>query len=1046
MDLQTLSNLFATTYNPDPNVQKAGELQIRKIGGQEGMVAALLQIIANDNVELATRQAGAVYLKNRVYTSYFVDPARQRPDQTPIAASDRNALKSSLLPLIAASTSRSITVQLSSTLKNIVARDFPEEWPTLLDDVKRLLASSDIREVVAGCIATLEMVRAFRFRQGSDVLPWLVPQLLPTLVNIATQLLTTPPASASQEIPTMLHLILKTYRTTTVLQLSTHQQGAESLVPWGRLLFQVINLQIPKDAVPEDEEERERSEWWKAKKWAYGILGRLFHRFGNPSQLPSSMQKDYGAFAQHFVTTFAPEIFKIYLQQVELYVSGQAWLSRKCQYQIFTFFTECVKPKSTWALLKPHFETLVSSYIFPQLSFTPAKQEQWDTDPVDYIRTSIDEYETFDTPVSAATSFLFSLASNRTKTTFLPILGFVHQVLQSKPAAPQRFGALNMTAALMPFIMRHPDVKNSMENFLLQHVLTEFVSPEPYMRAIACEVLGSSEKTGLQWSNEENLRQHFTAVAACLDDPELPVRVQAALALTEMVTVHESVKVAVAPQVGKVIQTLLKLSDETDLDILNNCMETMVEHYHNELLPVAVELTSRLCETYLRLARESIAMDDTDGTEVDIDALMEDTGEDKTFAAMSVAKTISTVVSSVDTSPEILAQVQEVIIPAVIFTLENKLLDLFDNMYELVDSLTFKLRSVSPSMWPVFELTYQLFKSEAVDFLDEMLPSLDNFVSYGTDVFKARPDYRQMFLDIYTTSISNKHLGENDAVNGSKLAEALMLNLRGHIDEALQPIISTALSILDAAQTSALRLANLEVLINTVLYNPAAALHIMESIRTGASRIFFDKWFEAINVDMRLPRVHDKKLSVMALCALLEMDPSAVPQSVQEGWPVIVSGILRIFKDLPRAIEARKVLEEAIQGDEEENDSVDDSKLLNLNEDDEDVWDEDSAYLEMLANENARLREKAAQKQITGTAESDVSSESDIDEELGFISPLDYADPHTTFKQALTTFQMKNAHGYQLATTSLNTEQQTLLMEIMRIAEEKSAEGQGIPT
>lgn len=54
------------------------------------------------------------------------------------------------------------------------------------------------------------------------------------------------------------------------------------------------------------------------------------------------------------------------------------------------------------------------------------------------------------------------------------------------------------------------------------------------------------------------------------------------------------VKQAVAPQVGKVIQTLLKLSEETDLDILNSCMETMVDHYQAELLPVAAELTARL--------------------------------------------------------------------------------------------------------------------------------------------------------------------------------------------------------------------------------------------------------------------------------------------------------------------------------------------------------------------------------------------------------------------------------------------------------------------
>lgn len=61
---------------------------------------------------------------------------------------------------------------------------------------------------------------------------------------------------------------------------------------------------------------------------------------------------------------------------------------------------------------------------------------------------------------------------------------------------------------------------------------------------------------------------------------------------------------------------------------------------------------------------------------------------------------------------------QEIIVPIIILTLEHKLLDLFDNMYDLVDSLTFKLRSISPSMWPVFELTYKLFKSDAVDFLD----------------------------------------------------------------------------------------------------------------------------------------------------------------------------------------------------------------------------------------------------------------------------------------------------------------------------------------
>lgn len=51
--------------------------------------------------------------------------------------------------------------------------------------------------------------------------------------------------------------------------------------------------------------------------------------------------------------------------------------------------THSVKPKSTWALLKPHYESLVSSYVFPQMSYTPAKQELWESDPVDYVRTTV---------------------------------------------------------------------------------------------------------------------------------------------------------------------------------------------------------------------------------------------------------------------------------------------------------------------------------------------------------------------------------------------------------------------------------------------------------------------------------------------------------------------------------------------------------------------------------------------------------------------------------------------------------------------------------
>lgn len=152
-----------------------------QIAGEEGIIAALLQIIAADSIDVyvsrvfffslsfipfiysATRQACSVWLKNRVHTHYAPDAlASRRPESGSIANSDRDALRANILPLLAASPSRSITVQLAHSLKNMVMHDFPASWPGLLPALRAMLTSSDIRQVHAGCVGVLETVRAFR--------------------------------------------------------------------------------------------------------------------------------------------------------------------------------------------------------------------------------------------------------------------------------------------------------------------------------------------------------------------------------------------------------------------------------------------------------------------------------------------------------------------------------------------------------------------------------------------------------------------------------------------------------------------------------------------------------------------------------------------------------------------------------------------------------------------------------------------------------------------------------------------------------------------
>jgi importin-7 len=95
----------------------------------------------------------------------------------------------------------------------------------------------------------------------------------------------------------------------------------------------------------------------------------------------------------------------------------------------------------------------------------------------------------------------------------------------------------------------------------------------------------------------------FQLVMGCLDDPELPVRCQAALALQPLLR-HEYVVNAMRPQIPQLMQRLLTLVNEVDADMLSMVMEEFVEQFSNELTPFAVDLATNLvCVRMTRVNR-----------------------------------------------------------------------------------------------------------------------------------------------------------------------------------------------------------------------------------------------------------------------------------------------------------------------------------------------------------------------------------------------------------------------------------------------------------
>ncbi|MCJ1334964.1 hypothetical protein MMC09_000230, partial [Bachmanniomyces sp. S44760] len=657
--------------------------------------------------------------------------------------------------------------------------------------------------------------------------------------------------------------------------------------------------EAPPNALSDDLDERESNHWWKAKKWSYANLNRLFVRYGNPGTLSKNHGQDYTEFSRTFIASFAPEILKSYLTEIDKWVSKTTWLSKPSLSYTLTFLDECVKPKSMWTHLKPHMDSLISHVLFPILCQSDEDLELFETDPQEYLHRKLNFYEEVSAPDVAATNFLVSLTKSRKKQTFT-ILNFVNGIVSKYETAPdgqknprEKEGALRMIGTLASVILaKKSPIAPQVEFFFVRHVFPEFRSPHGFLRARACDTLQKFEQLDFQESS--NLLYIYRNILQSMADPDLPVRVEAALALQVLIR-HEVIRTEMQQNIPQIMQQLLKLANEVDVDSLANVMEDFVEVFATELTPFAVALSEQLRDTYLRIVRELVEKNNSkDGDESYGEFL-----DDKSITALGVLQTIGTLILTLESTPDVLLHLETILMPVVTITLENKLYDLYNEVFEIIDSCTFAAKAISPTMWQAFELMHKTFKAGAELYLEDMLPALDNFVSYGNQTMIQTPAYIEAIVSMVQDIFHDSKVGGMDRICGCKLAEATMLNLRGHVDQYVPGFVELAMTVISSNElkVKSYRIHLLEMVINATYYNPVLTLRVLES--KGWTNKFFSSWFSNIE---SFTRVHDKKLSIIAISSLLTLRAEDVPTSVQQGWPRLLQGVVRLFQTLPAAM------------------------------------------------------------------------------------------------------------------------------------------------
>ncbi len=195
-------------------------------------------------------------------------------------------------------------------------------------------------------------------------------------------------------------------------------------------------------------------------------------------------------------------------------------------------------------------------------------------------------------------------------------------------------------------------------------------------------------------------------------------------------------------------------------------------------------------------------------------------------------------------------------------------------------------------MWQAFELIHATFKSGAELYLEDMLPALDNFVQYGAPQLSQKPEYVAALYSMVDDMFVNTKVGGVDRVCACKLAEAMMLSLPGSIDTCVGGFVTTAMRVLvtQDIKIKSYRIHLMEMIINAIHYNPLLTLQVLEA--EGWTNKFFSLWFSSMD---SFTRVHDKKLCIAAIVALLGIQPEQVPASVSIGWPRLLQVSALLF-------------------------------------------------------------------------------------------------------------------------------------------------------
>ncbi|KAJ4755971.1 Importin beta-like SAD2 [Rhynchospora pubera] len=1018
MDLPSLAVVLRAALSHVPEERKAAEETLNQVQLQytQQHMIRLLQIVVDGSWDMGVRQAASIQLKNFVAKNW--SPSEPGEPQR-ILESDKAMLREHILGFVVQVPSL-LRSQLGESIKTIVHSDYPEQWPSLLSWIKTNLEAQD--QQIFGALFVLRILtRKYEFKSDEERVPlhMVVEETFPRLLNIFNNLVQLP--NPSIEVADLMKLICKIFWSSIYLEIPKQLFHFEVFNAWMVLFLTMLERRVPPEGQPTEPDERKSWGWWKVKKWTIHILNRLYTRFGDVKiQKPENK-----AFAQMFQKTYAGKILECHMNLLNVIRTG-GYLPDRVINLILQYLSNSIPKNSMYQLMQSQMDIILFEIIFPLMCFNDNDQILWNDDPHEYVRKGYDIIEDLYSPRTAAMDFVSELVRKRGKDNLQKFIQFIVEIFrrydeavpEQKPYR-QKDGALLAIGALCDKLKQTEPYKSELERMLVQHVFPEFACPVGHLRAKAAWVAG--QYAHINFSDPSNFTKAMHCVISGLRDPDLPVRVDSVFALRSFVEACKDLN-EIRPLLPQLLDEFFKLMNEVENEDLVFTLETIVDKFGEEMAPYAIGLCQNLAAAFWRCLNMSEAA--------------EDEGDDSgALAAVGCLRAISTILESVSSLPHLFGQVEPTLMPIMRRMLTSDGQDVYEEVLEIVSYMTFFSPTISLDMWSLWPSMIEALNDWAIDFFENILVPLDNYISRSTAHFLSckDPDYQQSLWIMLSKIMTDKNMEDSDIDPAPKLIEVVFQNCKGQVDQWVEPYLSITINRLRTATRPYLKCLLIQVIANALFYNASLTLATLHKL--GVAAEVFNLWFTMLQqtkksgVRKNFKREHDKKVCLLGLTSLICLPADQLPPEALERVFKATLELLVAYKD--QVEESKKLAEE---GDDDmdgfEADTEEEEEEEADMGDAEDGDEADSLRLQKLAAEARGFQEN----------DSDDDSDDDFDEDEEMQSPIDEIDPFIFFVETVQGVQTSNPARFQGLMQTLDFHYQALASGVAQHADQRRVE------